>query len=64
MGVSCLAQILTWVDALFAVHSDTRSHTGDIMSFGLDFIHQKSSVQKNSIISCKAEVIGVPEYPL
>ena len=63
IGASSLTQILTWVDASFAVHDDMRSHTGGVTSFGLGIVRQKSSVQKtNSKSSCKSEVNGVSEY--
>ena len=51
IGASSLTQILTLVDASFAVHDDMRSHTGGVTS-------QKS----NSKSSCESEVIGVSEY--
>ena len=33
IGASSLTQILTWVDASYAVHTDMRSHTGGTTSF-------------------------------
>ena len=42
-----------------------RNHICGVTSFGLDRVHQKSSVQKtNSKSSCESEVIGVSEYLL
>jgi len=36
-----LTQILTWIDASFAVHSDMKSHTGGCTSMGIGLVHQK-----------------------
>ena len=63
IGATSLTQILTWIDASFAVHSDMKSHTGGCTSMGIGLVHQKSSTQKsNSKSSCESEIIGVSEY--
>ena len=55
-------EILTFVDASFAVHPDMRSHTGCIITFGAGGIYFKSSKQKlNSKSSTEAELIGLSE---
>ena len=41
IGAMSLTQILTWIDASFAVHSDMKSHTGDCTSMGIGLVHQK-----------------------
>ena len=43
IGKTSLTQILTWIDASFAVHSDMKSHTGGCASMGIGLVHQKSS---------------------
>jgi len=63
IGATSLIQILTWMDATFAVHSDMKNHTGGCTSMGIGLVHQKSSTQKsNSKSSCESEIIGVSEY--
>ena len=34
-------ELLTWVDASYAVHNDMKSHTGGTMSFGREVINLK-----------------------
>jgi hypothetical protein len=34
LGANSLTSFMTWVDASFAAHSDMRSHTGGVISFG------------------------------
>ena len=63
VGATSLTEILSWIDASFAVHSDMKSHTGGCTSMGIGLVHQKSSTQKsNSKSSCESEIIGVSEY--
>jgi len=63
IGATSLTQILTWIDASFAVHNDMKSHTGGCTSMGIGLVHQKNSTQKsNSKSSCESEIIGVSEY--
>ena len=63
IGATSLTQILTWIDASFAVHNDMKSHTRGCTSMGIGLVHQKSSTQKsNSKSSCESEIIGVSEY--
>ena len=55
--------VYMWVDAPFAVHSNMRSHTGGIMSFGTGIVHAKSSKQKlNTHSSTEANLVGVSDY--
>lgn len=51
-----------WVDASFAVHRDTRSHTGAVMSLGKGAFHGTSTRQKiNTKSSTEAEPVGVDD---
>ena len=34
IGADDLEKMMTWVDALYAVHKDMKSHTGGVVSFG------------------------------
>jgi hypothetical protein len=55
-----LSVVKWWVDALYAVHADMRSHTGASMSLGKGAIYGTSMRQKlNSKSSTEAELIGV-----
>jgi hypothetical protein len=63
IGADDLSKVRTWVDASYATHSDMRSHTGGLMSFGTGGITCKSSKQKlNTKSSTEAEVVGVSDY--
>jgi hypothetical protein len=51
-----------WVDASYAVHPDTRSHTGGTMSLGRGAIYGTSKQQKlNTKSSTKADLVGVDD---
>jgi len=51
-----------WVDALFGVHQDMRSHTGGAMSLGRGAIYSTSTRQKlNTKSSTEAELVGVDD---
>ena len=57
-----LAELHTWVDALYAVHDDRKSHTGGAMSFGRGVFGTKSIKQKlNTKSSTESEVVGVSD---
>jgi hypothetical protein len=57
-----LQEIRWWVDALFAVHPNIRSHTGGCVSFGKGCFITSSGKQKlNSKSSTVAELIGVSD---
>ena len=45
IGATSLAELLSWVDASYAVHWDINSHTGGIMSMGYGALCTKSSQQ-------------------
>ncbi len=65
IGALSLEELLTWVDASFAVHPDSRSRTGGTVSFGIGVIHSKSMKQKlNTKSSTEAELVGVSDYLL
>eukprot|EP00957_Ditylum_brightwellii_P153481 11680805-Ditylum_brightwellii.AAC.1 len=51
-----------WVDSLFAVHPDMKSHIGGMLMMGRGAIHAGSIKQKlNTQSSTKAEIIGVDD---
>ena len=53
----------TWVDAAYAVHTDMRSHTGGMISFGRGGIACKSTKQKlNTKSSTEAKFVGASDY--
>jgi hypothetical protein len=54
---------LTWsVDTLFAVHKDTRSHTGAVLSLGQGTLMSMTLKQKiNTKSSTEAELVGVDD---
>ena len=53
----------TCVDKSYAVHDDTRGHTGGCMNLGSGIIHCKSSKQKLSTkSSAECEVVGASDY--
>jgi hypothetical protein len=63
LGADSLTSFMTWVDASFAAHSDMRSHTGGVISFGHGGLICKSTKQKiNTKSSTEAEVIGASYY--
>jgi hypothetical protein len=63
VGDDNLGRIRTWVDAAYAVHSDMRSHTGGVISFGRGGLVCKSSRQKlNTKSSTEAEFVGASDY--
>ena len=52
-----------WVDASFAVHMDSKGHTGGGMSLGYGVIFPKSIKQKlNAKSSTKCQLIGASDY--
>ena len=63
IGARSLTEILTWVDAAFAVHDNMRSHTGGGISMGIGMLHARSSMQKINVkSSTEAELVGLAEY--
>lgn len=63
LGADSLNKFMTWVDASFAIHSDMRSHTGGVISFGHGGIICKSKKQNiNTKSSTEAELIGASDY--
>ena len=55
-------QLLAYVDASFAVHSDFKSHTGGILSLGAGPVFTKSKKQKlNTVSSTEAELVGISD---
>ena len=63
IGAASLTEILTWIDAAYAVHDNMRSHMGGLISLGTGVIHAKSSMEKiNTKSSTEAEFVGCAEY--
>ena len=63
IGAKSLTEVLTWIDASFAVHDNLRSHMGGCISMGTGLIHGKSAMEKlNAKSSTEAELIGMAEY--
>ena len=63
IGAASLTEILTWIDAAYAVHDNMRSHMGGLISLGTGVIHAKSSMEKiNTKSSTEAELVGLAEY--
>jgi hypothetical protein len=63
VGADELGRMRTWVDAAYAIHTDMRSHTGGVISFGRGGIACKSTKQKlNTKSSTEAEFVGASEY--
>jgi len=57
-----LENITWWVDASYAIHWDSRSHTGMVMSLGLGAVMSGSWRQKlNTGSSTKAELVGIDD---
>ena len=58
-----LVDVYMWIGAAYAVHSDTRSHTGGSISMRHVVLHEKALAQSlNTKISMEAELVGVSEY--
>jgi hypothetical protein len=54
--------VISYIDASFGVHHDSKSHTGCVITLGKGAIYSKSSTQKlNTISSTEAELVAVTE---
>ena len=63
LGAGSMLNLMTQVDATYAVYGDVRSHKGGAMSFGTGVIMCKSDRQKlNTNILTKLEVVGASNY--
>ncbi len=63
IGGENVHHMLTMVDSTHAVHNDMRGHTGGLMTFGTEVVHQKSSKQKmNTRSSTEHEHVRTSEY--
>ena len=63
IGANGFDLLQTWVDASYAIHRDTRSHTGGGMSLGVGVINSKSAKQKlNTKSSTESEVVATSDY--
>jgi hypothetical protein len=60
LAVDNTGKICWWVDELYAVHADMKSHTGGTLSLGNGSMYSTSSKQKLlTRSSTEAEVVGV-----
>eukprot|EP00957_Ditylum_brightwellii_P132336 10091208-Ditylum_brightwellii.AAC.1 len=58
-----LTEMFTWIDALYAVYDNMRSHMGGLISLGLGIVHRKSAMEKiNTKSLTDAELVGMAEY--
>lgn len=58
-----LSEMLTWIDASYAVHPNMRGHTGGAISFGKGVVHARAGKQKPNVkSSTEAEIVGLSEY--
>ena len=63
LGVNNMANMVTWVDAAYSVHEDTRSHMGGTMSFGTGVLMRKSTTHNlDKKSSTDLEVVGASDY--
>ena len=63
IGIEGIEVLHTWIDALYAVHPDMKSHTGGCIVYGLGIIDSGSMKQKlNSKSLTESEVIGTSNY--
>jgi len=63
IGANNLHMMKTWVDAVYAIHHDMKSHTGGVMRFGTGFLNAKSTKLKlNTKSSTEAELVGANDY--
>ena len=59
LGATFPLVIRTYIDASFAVHPDSKSHTGVCVSLGIGCFYAKSTGQKiNTTSSCQAELVA------
>ena len=58
-----ILDMITWVDASYAVHEDMKSHTGGTTSLGVGTVSSKSSAQRLNVKSAtEAELVAMSEY--
>ena len=63
LGADDLSVMHTWVDSSFAVHIDSKGHTGGGLSLGYGIVLPKSVKQKlNAKSSTECELIGASDY--
>ena len=56
-------EVLTYLDASYAMHGDMRGHNGDCMTFGWGLTYAKLFKKKlNTKISIDSEVVGSRNY--
>jgi hypothetical protein len=55
-------QLLAYVDASYAVHTDYKSHTGGILSLGMGPVFSKTKTQKlNTVSSTECELVAISD---
>jgi len=58
-----LTAIMTFVDSVYAVHENMRSHTGGLVSFGIGTAHARSITSKVNVKSAtESELVSAAEY--
>jgi hypothetical protein len=63
LAANDLGRMRSWVDALYSVHPDMKSHTSGITSFGTGGLLGKLTKQKlNTKSSTEAELVGASDY--
>ena len=63
IGATSLTEIMTFVDSAYAVHENTRSHTGGLVSFGIGAAHARSTTSKVNVKSAtESELVSAAEY--
>ena len=63
IGATSLNEILTFIDSAYAVHTNCRSHTGGLSSFGIGAVHGRSKSSKINVkSSTESELVSTSEY--
>lgn len=63
LGSDGLSTLTTYVDASYAIHMDTKGHTGGLVSLGKGTIHTNSSKHKlNTKSSTEAELVSASDF--
>ena len=63
IGATSLTKIMSFVDSVYAVHENIRSHTGGSVSFGIGAVHDRSTPSKINVKSAtESELVSAAEY--
>jgi len=58
-----LTEIMSYIDSAYAVHENMRSHTGGLVSFGIEAAHARSTTSKINVKSAtESELVATAEY--